>query len=64
MSVLTTVLNTNSSMSKSDVETMIQAYQAITALSHQIACCFYFLLRVLISEENAHWVNLSVISPR
>lgn len=39
MSVLTTVLNTNSSMRKCDVETMIQTYQVTTALSHQIACC-------------------------
>lgn len=42
MSVLTTVLNTNSSMRKCDVETMIQAYRDITVLSCQIACCVYF----------------------
>lgn len=54
MSVLTTVLNTNSSMRKCDVETMIQAYRDITVLSCQIACCVYFfffhILRIYILD--------------
>lgn len=61
MSVLTTVLNTNSSMRKCDVETMIQTYQDTTVLSHQIACCIYIFL-LCVFGGNAHCVNLSVNS--
>lgn len=61
MSVLTTVLNTNSSMRECDVKTMIQAYQDITVLSHQIVCCNnLFLLCIFIFVEIAHCVNSSV----